>query len=434
MSGAEPKRDGSGVVRRVVREYLPGSHAGRVFASSTLLSAFGTGLFLAGSAVFFTRQAGLSAAQLGAGLSIAAAVGLVALLPLGAVADRAGARPTLVGALLWRALCFVALAFVQGPIAFTVAAACQAAAQNITGPVTQALVGTLSEEGDRTRMMAVVRTVRNIGFSLGALAAAPLLLTDSTWLNRGVLLGNALAFVASAVLLARLRLAAPARAVTVRNPLAAFGAVRDWRYLCLTALNSVLALHMTLLAVGLPLWVTRHQGAPDALVPVMIFVNTVLAVAFQVPFARRVTDPRSGARALRWTGLALAGCAALLAVPAAASPAVAIGAVLFACVALTAGELWQAAGGWELSYAYAPEDRRNVYLSLFSLGNSAQDMAGPLLVAAVVLPLGALGWFMLAALFVVAALLASLVVPLLDRRPSPGTPTAEAAATTPTPG
>ncbi|WP_308311924.1 MFS transporter [Streptomyces sp. CYG20] len=226
-----------------------------------------------GAAVFFTRQAGLTPTQLGTGLALAAAFGLAALLPLGAVADRFGARATLVGALLWRALCFVGLAFVQGPVAFTVVAACQAAAQSITAPVTQALVGTLADEGDRTRMMAVIRTVRNVGFSLGALAAAPLLLADGVWLNRGVLLGNAVAFVAAAVPVARLRLAAAPRPVTVRSPLAAFGAVRDWRYVCLTALNAVLALHMTLLAVGLPLWVTHHSDVPDALVPFLVLVT-----------------------------------------------------------------------------------------------------------------------------------------------------------------
>ncbi len=419
-------------VRTLFEAYVPATRAGRVFVLSTLLSAFGTGLFLAGAAVFFTRQAGLSPAQIGTGLAVAAAFGLAALLPLGAVADRFGARTTLVGALLWRALCFVGLAFVQGPVAFTAVAACQAAAQSITAPATQALVGTFADEGDRTRMMAVIRTVRNVGFSMGALAAAPLLLTEGVWLNRSVLLGNAVAFVAAAVLVARLRLAAPPRPVTVRNPLAAFGAVRNWRYVCLTALNGVLALHMTLLAVGLPLWVTGHANVPDALVPFLVLVNTILAVVLQVPFARGVTEPRSGARALRRAGLALAVCAALLAVPAGAGPAVAIGAVILSCAALTAGELWQAAGGWELSYAYAPEGRRTIYLSLFGLGTSAQDMVGPLVVA-LALTLGGAGWLALAAVFVAAGLLAGPVVSLLEHRPSVPA-TAGTATTAPTPG
>ncbi|WP_328424266.1 MFS transporter [Streptomyces sp. NBC_00443] len=408
------------IPRPSLRDYLPGNPAGRLFALATLMSSFGTGLFLAGATVFFTTAAGLTHVQLGVGLGIAAFVGLVATVPLGALADRAGARTVLVGALLWRAICFAALAFVQGPVAFTVAASCQAVAQNATGPLTQALVGGIAGEGDRARMMAVVRTVRNVGFSLGALAATPLLLVDDIWVNRGVLIGNAVAFVVSALLMVRLRTPAPAGAATFRNPFTAFRAVGDWRYLALAGLNSVLTLHMTLLAVGLPLWVTGRDGAPEALVPALVFVNTVLAVLLQVPFAKGVTDPRAGVRALRRAGLALAGCAVVLAAPGDTAVSLTVVAALAACVLLTAGELWQAAGAWELSYTYAPDDRRNVYLSVFSLGFAVQDMAGPLLITGVVLAQGPAGWLGLAALFAAASLLPGVVVRRLERSQARG--------------
>ncbi|MFC8223972.1 MFS transporter [Streptomyces sp. NPDC057362] len=407
------------VTGSLLRDYLPGTASGRLFALSALTSSFGTGLFLAGATVFFTSQAGLTHVQLGVGLGIAAFAGLVSTIPLGALADRAGARSILVGTLLWRAGWFVALAFVQGPIAFAIAASCQTAAQNITGPVTQALVGGIAGQDDRTRMMAVVRTVRNIGFSLGALAATPLLLVDDIWVNRGVLIGNAAAFVVSALLLIRLRTPGPARTAAFRNPLAAFRAVIDWRYVALTAVNGVLTLHMTVLAVGLPLWVTGHHGTPHALVPVLVLVNTVVAVVFQVPFAKRVTDSRTATRALRLAGLALAGCAVSLSVPTSAAPLVSVLAALAACVLLTAGELWQAAGGWELSYAYAPVDRKNVYLSVFSLGAAVQDMVGPLMITGLVLARGPAGWLGLSALFAVASLLPGSVVRRLERGRAP---------------
>ncbi|MGW7046860.1 MFS transporter [Streptomyces avermitilis] len=419
------------ITRPVLRDYLPGSPAGRLFALSALMSSFGTGLFLAGATVFFTSAAGLTRVQLGVGLGIAAFAGLAATIPLGALADRAGARTILVGALLWRAVCFVALAFVQGPLAFTVAASFQAAAQNATGPVTQALVGGITGQDDRTRMMAVVRTIRNIGFSLGALAAAPLLLVDDIRVNRGVLIGNAAAFVVSALLLARLRTPGPAQAAAFRNPLTAFRAVTDWRYLGLTGLNCVLTLHMTMLAVGLPLWVTGHHSAPHALVPVLVLVNTVVAVVLQVPFAQGVSDSRTAARALRRAGLALAGCAALLSAPATTNALQSVVAALAACVLLTAGELWQAAGGWELSYAYAPDDRKNVYLCVFSLGASVQDMVGPLLITGIVLAQGPAGWLGLAALFAAASLLPGTVVRRLEHsRTLVATSPAAAAPTT----
>ena len=57
-----------------------------------MLSAFGEGAFLTGSAVFFTAVVGLSAQQVGLGLSIAAAVQFACSVPLGRLADRIGAK------------------------------------------------------------------------------------------------------------------------------------------------------------------------------------------------------------------------------------------------------------------------------------------------------------------------------------------------------
>jgi len=68
-----------------------------------LVDSTGTGLFIAGSAVFFTRGAGLSITEVGIGLTIAGLAGLLALTPLGMLADRIGPRPAAVLLHFWRA-------------------------------------------------------------------------------------------------------------------------------------------------------------------------------------------------------------------------------------------------------------------------------------------------------------------------------------------
>src|SRR5215210_2034657 len=62
----------------------------RSLAGQSVLSAFGEGAFLTGSAVFFTVIVGLSAQQVGLGLSIAALTRFALSVPLGKVADRVG--------------------------------------------------------------------------------------------------------------------------------------------------------------------------------------------------------------------------------------------------------------------------------------------------------------------------------------------------------
>ena len=69
----------------------PSPLAGRLSVQS-LLFALGEGTFMTGSAVFFTQIVGLSAAQVGLGLTIAGLAAFLAAWPLGRLVDRIGPR------------------------------------------------------------------------------------------------------------------------------------------------------------------------------------------------------------------------------------------------------------------------------------------------------------------------------------------------------
>src|ERR1044072_4618749 len=64
----------------------------RRLSIQSVLSAFGDGVFLTGSAVFFTQIVGLTAAQVGLGLTIAGVVTFLLAVPLGKLSDRVGAK------------------------------------------------------------------------------------------------------------------------------------------------------------------------------------------------------------------------------------------------------------------------------------------------------------------------------------------------------
>jgi len=410
-----------------IRDYIPATGTGRMFALISLINATGTGLFLAGSAVFFVRSVGLSPTQVGLGLTVAAGVGFLATVPIGAIGDRYGIKRTLVGLLVWRAGWFVALSFVQDLTGFLIVASCLAMAEAATMPMTQAVAAATTTPADRTRTMAIIRTVRNIGFSLGALLAVPLLAADTVWTYRGLVLGNAAAFLISGLLLARLRLVQSGSVQTKVGPLKAIRGFKDWRYLLLGGYNGLLTLHQTLLTVGLPLWILQATDVPASFIPILILVNTVMTVVLQVPLSKDAGLAGRAARALRLSGFALAACA--LAMSQAGAPSsvlVAAGVLLAACVLLTFGEMWQAVGGWELSYAHSPEDRRGVYLSVFSLGDTGQRIGGPALITAGVMAAGPAGWIALAVVFALWALLVTPVTRM--QRPVPGSDPAEVPA------
>ncbi|WP_405456591.1 MFS transporter [Streptomyces sp. NBC_00101] len=407
------------------RGYVPATPEGRSFAVISLVNAVGTGLYLAASAVFFVRSVGLTAGEVGAGLAVSGVVGFLTTVPIGAAGDRFGARRTLIALQLWRAGGFAALCVVHDVVGFTLVSCALAAAEAATQPMTQAVASATVRGADRTRTMAIIRTVRNAGFSLGALLAAPLLTADTVWTYRGIVLGTACAFVASALMLTRLRLDGADAVQRKTGPFTAVREFRDWRYGLLTGLNGVLNLHVTILSVGIPLWALQATGMPAGLLPALVLVNTVLAIVLQVPVARGAEREGGAARALRLGGAAMTLCCAGLAAAGHTSSAwAAAGILLVACVALTFGEMWQATGGWELSYAHAPEDRKGVYLAVFSLGGTGQRIVGPALITSVVIAAGPAGWLALAAVFALAALLVGPVVRALPPpppEPDPGT-------------
>jgi predicted MFS family arabinose efflux permease len=76
----------------LVRRFRPPSPLAGRLAAQSLLFALGEGTFMTGSAVFFTQIVGLSAAQVGLGLTLAGAAAFVAAWPMGRLVDRFGPK------------------------------------------------------------------------------------------------------------------------------------------------------------------------------------------------------------------------------------------------------------------------------------------------------------------------------------------------------
>ncbi|WP_438306838.1 MFS transporter (plasmid) [Streptomyces sp. HUAS TT11] len=378
------------LLARLLSPYALPSRDGRIFALTVAVFSFGRGLYLTSGTVFFVKGVGLSATQVGTGLSIAGLIGFLMTVPVGRLAHRFGALGTLRLLHAWRAVWLTALGFSHSLTTFTLCVAMLSVAEVPTTPMTQLVVSAIAGGADRVRTLAVMRTTINAGVSLGALAAAPLLVADSTWAFRSLLLVNAAAFLFAALLLGLLDV--ETGVPVAKRPMwrgDASPVWRDRRYLALTVINSVFYLHTVILTVGLPLWLLEATSAPPSLFSILMMLNTALAIALQVRFAKTVTGSRDGARALRNAGWALAALCPVLYTASLTGSGTAVALLVLATVLITAAELWQAAGGWELSYTHAPEASRPDYLSVFSLGSSGVGIVGPALVA---LLIGHRGW------------------------------------------
>ena len=72
--------------------FLPPTPLARRLSVQSVLFAIGEGTFITGSAVFFTQIVGLSAGQVGIGITVAGLVSFALSVPLGKLADRFGPK------------------------------------------------------------------------------------------------------------------------------------------------------------------------------------------------------------------------------------------------------------------------------------------------------------------------------------------------------
>lgn len=372
-----------------------------MLALAQLANSLGDGAYLVCSALYFTRVVGLSATQIGFGLTVGWAVGALAGIPLGHLADRRGAKGTAVLLALSTAAAVGSFLVVRSFIPFVLAVCLFASCQSGLAAARQALLAALVDKAERTRVRAYLQSTVNAGLAIGAGVGGLALQFDTAAAYLTVFALDALGFLAAAKVLHGLPPVAPAPAVTKGEP--AFAVLRDRPYALVTLLNTVMLLYMPMLSLVVPLWIVQRTAAPRWMVAALLVLNTIGVVLFQVRVARRVTGLESAARLVRYAGLAMLVSCMVFAVSQAGTSAWTAGLVLLVAAGFQVlGELMLASGAWEISFDLAPPDKQGQYQGFFGTGTAVARMAGPLLLTALVIGLGTVGWLVLGGLFVAA--------------------------------
>ncbi len=367
-------------------------------AVADFVGALGWGAFAAGSAVFFTRSVGLSAAQVGVGLSSAAAAGLLVAVPAGRLADRIGPIRVLITASLCSMVLFASYALVHSFAAFLVVVTLLGVLQRLDRISIQAVIAGLLERGDRVHVSAFLRSVNNAGFAIGATLAGVVVALDTRPAYLALPLGNVVATGVMVSLRSRLPRVPPAPPRGEHEQ--RWVALRDRPFLALTALYGLARLDGTLLDVAVPLWILHHTQAPRPLVALLAVVNTVLVVALQVRAARGTETRRGIVRAKRSASLVMIAACFVFASSGWVGESGAILLLIAGMTLLTAGELLISAAGWSMVYGLARPHAQGEYGAVFGLGTSAMQLAGPALVVLLTDRYGVVGWGAVAAVYV----------------------------------
>lgn len=377
-----------------------------------VLSAFATGSFLTGTAVFFTRIVGLSGAEVGLGFSIAGAVTILMQLPMGRLADRVGSKQLWAAASLLEALLYSSWPLIGGMTAFVVLLSVLAVVETAARSSRGVYRITVFPRATRVRALAYMRSARNVGYTLGAGMSGIALGVGERWAIVAIpVLTAALLLVNAAMIAAVLptvdRTSRGGRgADATAGAMASSSAWRNKGFVVLSACNGVLSSNQVLLNVVVPLWLIERTDAPDVLLAWLFGTNTVLAVLLQVRASRGSDSVAGSLRAVKLSGASFVASCVVVSFTHETAGWLSIVLIWLGHVTITGAELWQAASDWGFQTELSDHRRLGDYQGVWGIGYQIEPVIFPALYTFLVLQWGAPGWAVIGCIAVTAAVVA----------------------------
>jgi MFS family permease len=282
------------------RPRLPGA-ARRVVAANAV-QTLGIGLVLPLTLIYLHRVRHIPLGTTGLLLAIPGLIGLASVPLAGALADRIGARPVLMGCMGLVALAQVGLAFCTSAHQAAPVLVLQGLALAPTFPTSNALLAAVTPMELQQRVYGVSFTLVNAAVAVGTIIGALTVNVDNARTFQAMFFGNALANVAAAAVV---------MTVAVPRPAAHEHAARGgYRLLLADPLMRRTILLSLLLALvgygtlesGLPAFANVVAQVPVRTVALALTANTILIVGAQL-FVLRVLEGRRRTRALALVGL-----------------------------------------------------------------------------------------------------------------------------------
>jgi sugar phosphate permease len=373
----------------------------RILCLSNLAKTVGNGLIMAVGLLYLTRSAGMPVNQVGAALSIGGVLGLLASVPAGHLADRLGPRRTTIFFLCLQGLFLCGYPLVSGLTSLILVVSAVLVVESSAESARSALIAGVIRPGERVRAWSYLRSISNIGISVGAVAGGAGQHFDSAAGYTALLLLAGVLVVTSGVMYMRVP-AVPGRPATSDGP--ALMVLRDGRFAAVAGLNAVLTVNTVILTVAIPVWITMHTSAPAWTYSAVLLINTSAVVLLQVRMSRGSERIAGGARAMRRAGAFLALACVLLALAAGLPTWAAMAVLALGAIGHVIGEMQWSAGSWSLGFGLAPDHAQGQYQGLFNMSTQLGTMATPFLVLALITGAGRTGWLVLGAVLLTAGL------------------------------
>lgn len=381
----------------------PSPLAGRL-AGQSLLFALGEGTFMTGSAVFFTQIVGLSAAQVGLGLTLAGGAAFLAAWPMGKLVDRFGPKRMWALSATGQAGLFALWPLIGGFGEYVAMAVAMEVLGSLGGAAHGAYTIDVLPPDERVRSRAYMYSALNVGFTLGSLVGGIALAFDSNDVLHALPWFTTVAFLVNAVAILRLPNAPhdertpEERKVKVPGP----GPLRNPGWLASTFFVGVLWTNQVLLNIVIPLWLVEKTDAPRVLLAFLFGTNTVMCIFLPMAAARGVKDVSTALRAIRVSAVFfVVSCFITLATHDTIGW-VTIALVWLGHVTVTGAELYLSAASWSFEAELMDPRRRGEYQGAAELSGTLGRVWAPAVYTFLAMSWGAAGWLLIAAIVVVA--------------------------------
>ncbi|GAB3940450.1 MFS transporter [Kribbella albertanoniae] len=350
--------------------------------------------------LYFVRVADIPLGTAGVLLTVATLFSIAAPAAVGVVIDRIGPRNLVVGAQFAQGLAFTGFFFGRSLWLLFLCALVTTTGQRVFWSSIFSLLADVADEGDRDRWFGLGGMMQAGGFALGGLAAGALLAIGGTTpflIAMGV---NAVTFYLAGVLLMGLHASHHQRTVQDTGPAPLLR--KDRPFLILIAANTLFALCVMMLSIGLPVYVADALPVPKWLVGVLLAAASVVLATGQTLVVRH-TEKRRRTSVMVVAGVVWAVWGLLMASLTQVPGPVVVVVLVLATALYAFADLLHAATNNALAASVAPMAGRGKYLSYWQYSFTFASVLAPAFFAQLFEARHELPWLATALLALVAA-------------------------------
>ena len=351
--------------------------------------------------IYFSFVVGFGAHKVALAFSIGAAVSLAVSVPAGHLADRFSPKYIGIASFLGQGVALGAQIFTKNWYVFTGLLCLEYFIERFGQNARMSYIARIGEGPQRVQARAYMRAVTNLGIGSGTLFAGVALAINTPTAYKTMIVLDALSFILAAIAYTRVPNIAP---TLEKHEKFDWSVLKDHRYLIAMLINGGFNLHFLIQNVAIPVWVVKETNVPRWWISVIMLMNTIAIVLFQVSTSKMAKDLKSAIRIYKNSSLFVAAACLIYASAHGVNQWLAATLMLIGMALHIVGELWGSNGAWMIAMDLADERRQGVYQGVWSLGFGLTDMVGPTILVALVIGIGQLGWVYLCAWFVLMGL------------------------------